>query len=154
MDERRRPGPGITKVRHPHPVATRVVSLVRAGDGHWATLFDRADVVSEGAAEQEGPSLVYRGTTSIILRWSAMQQEVAETPSWACEERVRAVAMDPHLRLRAVRVAQREAQSRAPGMLGTTRMDLFVRSEEREVRIDVDVDAVVEAGLARMGGGA
>ncbi len=135
-------------------MTARVVLLVRAGDGHWATLFDRADVVSEGAAEQEGSSLVYRGTTSIILRWGTMRQGADETRCGNVEEKARAVAMDPHLRLRAVRVAQREAQSRAPGMLGTTRMDLFVRSDEREIRIDVDVDAVVEAGVARMGGGA
>lgn len=163
MHSARRQGPGIVKVKHEHPVVKREVSLVRAGDLYWAELFSRADVVSEGAAEKEGDSWVYRGTTSIILRCGiqhalsggrsndasvqakSVQAKSAHAESVLAQEaRERAMEMDPHLRLRAVRVAQREAQTRAPGMLGTSQMDLLVRTENGEVRVDVEIDAGVE----------
>lgn len=138
--DRERQGPGIAKVRKPQPLATRTVALTRADDTLWTWLFEQADIISEGAAEPEGAVYVYRGTTSIIL-------PVGDLHGTA--------ALDPHLRLRAVRIAHREAQVRAPGSLGPVHMDLLVRSTQHEVRIDVELDALVDVivsdGASRLG---
>jgi hypothetical protein len=128
-------GPGVVKVRQPRPVASRVLALVRADDSLWAGLFDKADVVSEGRAQQEGDGEVYRGTTSILL--SSSNVPVAST-------------QDPHLRLRAMRIAHREAQVRSSGSLGPIQMDMVVRVSEKQVCIHIEVEAQVEeAGHSR-----
>ncbi len=123
-------GPGVVKVRHPRPQTTRVASLTRADDGLWAQLFRRADIVSEGATDHEDEGVVYRGSTSILLQGVGQLMHAAE--------------VDPHLRLRALRMARREAQVRAPGLLDVARMDMIVRLVGSVVRIDVDVEARVE----------
>ncbi|HNS96109.1 MAG TPA: hypothetical protein PLJ27_03415 [Polyangiaceae bacterium] len=137
-------GPGIRKVRHPHPETVRVLSFVQVGDAFWSSLLEDADVISEGATSPEGSSLVYRGSTSIMVRSDTMALVTHGSKG-------RAMIIDPHLRLRAMRIARREAQARAPGMLGPLQMDLFVHAEARALRIDIDVDAVVEHRASRMG---
>ncbi len=60
------------------------------------------------------------------------------------EERAFLVALagkDVHIHVRALRCATREAQSRAPGMLGRTMCELKFREDPKGVRIDVDVQA-------------
>ncbi len=142
MAARRHAGPGIAKVRHPRPQARRAVSLCRTDDALWAWLFERADVLSEGAAEQEGDAFVYRGTTSIIL---PVDDLVPGERDVSGRVLIPAASADPHLRLRAVRVARREAHVRAPGPLETVRMDVVVRFVPEGLRIDIDVDAEVSA---------
>jgi hypothetical protein len=137
---RERHGPGIAKVRNPQPLATRAVALTRADDTLWAWMFDQADIISEGATDREGTVHVYRGTTSIIL---------------PVGDSLRTATLDPHLRLRAVRIAHREAQVRAAGSLGPVHMDIVVRSTDHEVRIDVELDALVDVvvheGASKLG---
>jgi len=132
-----------------------MVSLVRTGESFWAECFDKADVVSEGSVELEDDGWVYRGSTSIILRCVANHIASGETLEgpWGRdqEERLRSMALDPHLRLRAVRVARREAQARTPGMLDTVHSDLLVRAEGGQVRIDVDIEGAVVVAEGRNG---
>jgi len=140
MAAQRQVGPGIAKVRHPSPHASREMSLTHADDGLWALLFDNADIVSEGAVDREGEDLVYRGTTSIILSTGVLGR--ADDPFVSRLAQV--ASIDPHLRLRAVRIARREAQVRAPSTLEPAHMDVGIRFADGGVRIDVEVDAVVD----------
>lgn len=114
---------------------------MRADDALWGLLFERADIISEGATDRDEEGLVYRGTTSIILPAAALGVELdpARIASLA-----RLASADPHLRLRATRIARREAYVRAPGPLQPAHMDLTVRSVVEGVRIDVEVEAAVE----------
>jgi hypothetical protein len=147
MDMPHRRGPGIANIRHPHPTTHRHVSLVRTDDSVWATLFEHADIVSEGSSELENDRWVYRGTTSIIVRCAiptSRRDLRADAPAKEqLDARVRAMMLDPHLRLRAVRVARREAQARITGTLDTVHMDIILLPEHGQIRITVDVDANV-----------
>jgi hypothetical protein len=54
-----------------------------------------------------------------------------------------AIALDPHVRLRAVRTARREAQQRAQGPLDSLRAEITVSPSSRGVRVHVEVEARV-----------
>jgi hypothetical protein len=137
----KRTGPGIAKVRHAGLVSTRALTLVRATDPTWAQLFDEADVVSEGVAGQEGGRLVYRGFTSIVL----VRERERHDAAWDVAAAARLAALDPHFRVRAMRVARREAQARAPGALEVAHMDVLVRQGPRGITVEVDVEGEVAA---------
>ena len=101
--------PGLAKARQRGIVRIETVSRVRGDDAAWRALFERADVMSEGRLGRgvQGED-VWFGTTSLILPL-AREQDPKLRPF------VTSVAsLDLHVRLRALRVATREAQSRAP----------------------------------------
>ena len=109
--------------------------FVRTTEGRWRDLFAAADAVSEGGIKEEKSGRVWYGMTSLILGLPV------ETP---VEERafLRALAeKDVHVHLHALRCATREAQSRAPGMLGRTVCEVRFSEDPRGLRIDVDVQA-------------
>ena len=109
--------------------------FVRTTEGRWRDLFARADAISEGGVKDERSGRVWYGMTSLILGLPV------ETP---VEERafLRALAeKDVHVHLHALRCATREAQSRAPGMLGRTVCEVRFSEDPRGLRIDVDVQA-------------
>ena len=109
--------------------------FVRTTEGRWRDLFARADAISEGGVKDERSGRVWYGMTSLILGLPV------ETP---VEERafLRALAeKDVHVHLHALRCATREAQSRAPGMLGRTVCEVRFSDDPRGLRIDVDVQA-------------
>ena len=109
--------------------------FVRTTEGRWRDLFVDADAVSEGGIKDEKHGRVWYGTTSLILGLPV------ETP---VEERafLRALAeKDVHVHVHALRCATREAQSRAPGMLGRTVCEMRFSEDPRGLRIDVDVQA-------------
>ena len=141
MAAQRHVGPGIMKVRRPQPHSSRMAWLTRADDALWALLFKHADIISEGAADQEEHMLVYRGTTSIILPTAPLGLDFDAS---RIASLVRVASVDPHVRLRATRIARREAYVRAPGPLQPAHMDLVVRATPGGVRIDVEVEAAVE----------
>jgi hypothetical protein len=117
----------------------RETVLVRACSNRWTDLFDRADILSEGSARQEAHGRVWYGTTSLIL-----PAEGADTALLAA-----VAARDVHVRLRAVRVARREACLRAPGRLGRLGCEVQVKAHAQGVRIDVDVQAPLIEWSAR-----
>jgi hypothetical protein len=110
--------------------------MVRTTEGRWRELFASADMVSEGAAreEQDGERSWY-GSTSMIL---ALPVETS------LEDRAELIAIarkDVHAHVHALRSAHREAQSRAPALLGRVMCEVQVHDDPRGLRIDVDVQA-------------
>ena len=136
MIDARAPGPGLAKTRGERLVRARVLTFLRGSEGRFRAMFDAADVMSEGAVEVEGDDAVWYGTTSLILHWPA------DLGSPVVRDFVAAVASrDPHVRLRAVRTARREACLRAPSPLGRVECELRMEARDDGLRIDVDVQA-------------
>ena len=109
--------------------------FIRTTEGRWRDLFKNADAMSEGGIKDERGGRVWYGTTSLILGLPV------ETP---VEERAFLLALarkDVHVHVHALRCAHREAQSRAPGMLGRTVCEVTFSEDPRGLRIDVDVQA-------------
>lgn len=145
MTELRAPrsGPGLAKGKP--TLLVRDVARVRTCDATWRELFERADVVSEGGVREEDGALVWYGTTSALLHLEASQTAPFEPVGLA--ER------DVHARLRAVRLARREALSRAPSTLGPVRCELRFSAHPRGLRVDADVEAALIETPARRGAG-
>jgi hypothetical protein len=124
-------GPGLVKARVLPLVIARQTVLLRAPDPSWRALFERADVISEGGVRDEAHGRVWYGSTSLIL--PAYGGDTALLSALA--------ARDVHVRLRAMRAAQREACLRAPSRLGRILCEIRVAKDVDGVRIDVDVQA-------------
>jgi hypothetical protein len=105
--------------------------LVRACAPRWQELFESADAVSEGSVREEPGGRIWYGTTSLILPTAAHEAALFAAVA----------ARNVHVRLRAVRVARREACLRAPGRLGRLSCETQVRADPQGVRIDVDLQA-------------
>jgi hypothetical protein len=124
--------PGLAKARVQPIVLSRTSLLVRTAEPWWRDRFDRADVLSEGGVRDEAHGRVWYGSTSLIL------------PSAAGEDGALLAAIarrTGHVRLRALRVACREASLRAPGRLGRLVCEIHISADVSGVRIDVDVQA-------------
>jgi hypothetical protein len=135
--------PGLAKSREGGPVQLRWTPLVRGSDAAWRRLFDAADAVSEGSVVDEADGRFWYGSTSVILLLPP------ETTPARLAFLAGVAERDLHVRLRAVRLAQREAQLRAPSTLGRCSCEIRARSEVRGVRIDVDVQAPLIVGARR-----
>ena len=70
-------GPGLAKVRHVPTHRVRALRLVAAAEWHVREWLESADVVSEGAGDDDGR---YYGTTSIVIARSRLpeHEELAE----------------------------------------------------------------------------
>jgi hypothetical protein len=143
---RGRDRPGVRKAGALSLVRRKSVSLLSSSDYRWRELFEAADVMSEGATRDEPDGPVYYGSTSVLLPRVSRGGLV---PDAELEFLRHAVALDPHARVRAVRIACLEAQLRAPGALGRVRAEFVVRDDPRGIRIDVDVEARVYEESAR-----
>jgi hypothetical protein len=98
-------------------------------------MFTGADAISEGAVKEEHGERVWYGSTSLILTLPTGTPE-------DCRATLRDLAeKDVHVHVHALRCAHREAQSRAPGMLGRTICEMHVSDDPKGLRIDVDVQA-------------
>jgi hypothetical protein len=130
-----RPGPRLAKARPP-AIVERSGVMLRTTEGRWRELFADADAMSEGAIREEGSGeRVWYGSTSLIL-------ELPVETSLEDREQLLAVAQkDVHAHVHALRCAHREAQSRAPGMLGRLSCELHFSVDPGGLRIDVDVQA-------------
>jgi len=136
-----RRGPGLAKSRGPSLITTTHSARVRASDVRWRELMETADVMSEGSARREAIGSTWYGSTSMILA----------IPQASEEERTFLAAVadrDVHVRLRVLRIALREATLRAPAPLGSSHCEIRVQSDQRGVRIDVDVQAPLIEGPA------
>ena len=132
-------GPGLAKTRAPRLVTRMVRSYFRVNPHALDSLLARADIVSEGAVVDGH----WCGTTSIDLP--------IEEPLEA--DHVRALRACPHLRVRLLRIAQREASARAPSAIESVRAELSLRIEHRLLRIVVDVEAQVGHAPSRVADG-
>jgi hypothetical protein len=113
--------------------------LVQTAEPPWRELFERADVMSEGAVREEGEARAWYGSTSLLL---LHELKGADVDSVVTPELLAALAArNPHVRLRAVRVAHREATVRAPGRLGRFVCEIHITPAADGVRIDVDVQS-------------
>jgi hypothetical protein len=108
-----------------------------SSDARWSELFESADVVSEGASRGEGDERAYFGSSDIILLVRT------ERPNETLEQLALVAAKDPHVRLRAVRTARREAAQRASGPLDRLRAEITVSACPRGVAVHVEVEASV-----------
>jgi hypothetical protein len=132
-------GPGIAKVRHIPFVQVRRRELVAVTEHLIEEWLEHADVMSEGADR----GAWYFGTTSIVLRSAGREPCVLVGVDVDA-----AILGCPHLRLRALRVAHREALARSGCDLGTIRAELSIRRDPRGVVIHIDVEAPHDARRA------
>lgn len=125
-----RPGPA--KVRAITAFLTKEKSFVRTLEGSIRAWLVNADVMSEGAVEAER---TYFGSTSIVLPWS-----LAPDPRLRDTRAALSLTGDPHLRVLALRIARREAESRVRGVLDCMRADLSSYPSASGFVIAVDVE--------------
>jgi hypothetical protein len=130
-------GPGLAKTRQAPLLGVRTLRLVTSSDARWRELFEKADIISEGASRGEGDSRAYFGCTDIVLLVRP------EQPGQSLAYLAGAAAFDPHVRLRAVRMARREAAQRANGPLDRLRAEISVSACARGVTVHVEVEAHV-----------
>lgn len=120
-------GPGLARARQAPFYIEK--TLFRGQDTRLREAFAAADLISEGAV-REG-SRTYYGTTSIVL---AVPQHEREQTARLARECV-------HMRLRAVRLARREAEVRSQVPLGAARCEVKIVPDQSGLRIDVDLEA-------------
>jgi hypothetical protein len=130
-------GPGIAKAGRPPLVSQKTMRLVTSSDARWAELFEKADIVSEGAPRDVGSKRSYFGSTDIVLLAGQ------ERPRSGALDLASIAAYDPHVRLRAVRMARREAAQRAGGPLDRLHAEITVSRGSRGVTVHVEVEAYV-----------
>lgn len=130
--------PGLAKIRAVPLVQRRSVELCTAHEGRWREILEAADVVSEGAARREGSLSVYYGSTSVLL---PRRSEGGLLPDLDIVSLAAVLRLDPHVRLRALRIARREALTRAGAPLGSLDAEIRIDEAARGVVIAVEVTA-------------
>jgi hypothetical protein len=145
-----RRGPGPAKAGPFRFIESRAVEVFRSADYRWRELLERADVMSEGAIRNDADGPSYYGTTSLLL---PIASQGGVVPDELSGELARLVTHDVHARVRAIRIACREARVRSVHPIGRIRAELVVRADPRGIRIDVDVEARVVATTTRAAGG-
>ena len=136
----RPPRPGLAKVKTAPILKRRSAELIAALGGRILDLVEAASVMSEGQARQEGGELVYYGTTSLLFSRRSLGGDL---PDSEAADLAIAFENDPHARLHIVRIAHREASSRASGQLGPVNAELHVEITPRGVMVLVDVAAPI-----------
>lgn len=117
-------GPGLARAKAPFFVQkTQFVGQ----DARLREAFATADVISEGAVYDRA----WFGSTSIVLAVPLRERARALRLAGECV----------HMRLRAVRLARREAELRSQAPLGISRCDVKIVPAEGGLRIDVDIEA-------------
>jgi hypothetical protein len=117
-----------------------MMPLVKSSDYRLRELFERADVMSEGKTRSDGDGAMYYGSTSVLLTFASRGGSV---PDDRADEILALLAVDPHARVRAIRIACLEAQVRARAPIGRVRAEMFVRRDRRGACIVVEVEARV-----------
>jgi len=138
-----RPRPGLAKVRAAPLVMRRTVELLSLSVGRLREIVDAADVVSEGCTRSEGDRLVYYGSTSVLL---LKRSAGGPVPDVDVDSLIALLRCEPHVRLRVLRIAHREAASRAGGPLGMLEAEIDVAANARGVALLVDVVARLAVG--------
>jgi hypothetical protein len=131
--------PGLAKANQAPLFMSRSFVLLASSDARWAELFENADIVSEGAPRVVGEQRIYYGCTDIVLPVPC-ERAGQTTASLAA-----AVARDPHVRVRALRAARREAAQRAQGPLDRLTAEITVSAKGGGVVVHVEVEGRVFA---------
>jgi hypothetical protein len=105
-----------------------------------------ADVMSEGATRAEPNGSVYYGTSSILLPVCSRGGQI---PDNRLEDALVWCRNDPHLRLRVLRLARREAAQRAGTHLTRMEAEIVFTKTPLGLRVDVEVEADVTRQTAR-----
>lgn len=134
--------PGLAKIRAVPLVQRRSVELCTAHEGRWREILEAADVMSEGSARREGSLSVYYGSTSVLL---PRRSEGGLLPDLDVASLAAVLRLDPHVRLRALRIARREASTRAGAPLGSLDAEIRIDEAARGVVIAVEVTATLLA---------
>lgn len=102
--------------------------------------MDGADIVSEGGMNGDR----YFGSTSIFLAWQKAPEGLSYDNAATRAQR-QALLHDPHLRVRALRLARREAEARATGNISSVSADLRADFDARGMFVTIDVEARIAA---------
>ncbi|MBI4955680.1 MAG: hypothetical protein HY908_26915 [Myxococcales bacterium] len=140
-------GPGLQKAR-PRAVTWRSLTCAALPPDYWQRLIETADVVSEGGVSVEGDQSVYYGTTSVLCELGAARRDGCGAAALGLEVESALAALaaaDPHVRLRLLRIARREAQARAPAPLGVLHAELAAHVRGSCLCIEATVSAPVLA---------
>jgi hypothetical protein len=114
-------------------------TLWLSSDYRLRQLFEIADVMSEGEVQSEDDARgIYYGTTSVRLPTVSHGGAIPDEDAGLLAELLRS---DPHARVRAIRIACREAQVRARSPLAQVRAEVLVHRDRQGIRFDVDVEA-------------
>jgi hypothetical protein len=138
--KRSRGGPGIVKAKRQTLRVRRRFDLIHCSDDQVRELFERADVISEGAVRREALGCCYYGTSSVLLPSTTKGGLIPDEQRASLALQLQA---DPHARLRAIRIACREAQVRCGVDLGQVRAEVTVLVDRDGVRFDVDVEVML-----------
>ena len=144
--KQRHVGPGLAKAGAQRLILRRDIELWQGSDYRWRELFEAADVMSEGAVRNERDGPVYYGTTSVLLPYRSQGGLV---PDELAMHVTRIVTRDLHARVRAIRIACREAQVRSKHPIDRVSAEFIVRPDPRGIRVDIEVEARVVVGAAR-----
>lgn len=146
---KRSSGPGLAKIRKVQVVSRRTLEVLALREGWWSSVIERADIVSEGAVVREAERAVYYGSTS--LRCPIETDHLSSMPVATPEQLARVIVADPHARLRLLRLAHREAASRAGAQLDVLSADMIARvvREDDLSLLSVDIDVSAPLLLAR-----
>ncbi len=139
-------GPGPRKASSVPLLRKRSVELWCSSDYRVRQMFEAADVMSEGAPREESEGPVYYGMTSIVL---PLESNGGQIPDGQLATVAKLLAHDPHARVRAIRIAWREAQVRSAFPLGQLKAELSFSTTHHGVKIDVDVEAPPLPQVAR-----
>jgi len=131
--------PGLRKAR-PVLLAQRTLRLWQSSDQAAVRILAGADVMSEGATRTESTGSVYYGTSSILLPLCSRGGQI---PDNRVEEALVWCRNDPHLRLRILRLARREAAQRAGADLRRMDAEIAFTKSPLGLRVDVEVEAHV-----------
>lgn len=140
VTRRSRRGPGLAKTTRHRFIVSRQLQVWQSSDHGWQELFEAADVMSEGAVRRDRDGSTYYGTTSLLLPY---RSRGGLLPDHLAADVMRLLSRDLHARVRAIRIACREAQVRCDDPLGRIRAEFVVRPDARGVRLDVEVEAQV-----------
>jgi hypothetical protein len=130
-------GPGLAKAHRAPLLNVRTLRLVACSDARWGELFETADVVSEGALHGGPGERAYYGSTDIVL------MVTPERSGESIATLAKAASVDPHVRLRAVRLARREAAQRATGPLDRLHAEVSISGCVQGISVHVEVEAKV-----------
>lgn len=135
--------PGLAKTRGLPLFTERTTRLWQSRDYLWRELFGVADIMSEGAVRSESEGPVYYGTTSIFLSGKLLrsQSRPLSHDDGRSLDMLALTALDPHARVRAIRLARLEAELRAGAPLGRVRAELLVAEARGGLELRVEIEA-------------